>query len=79
MTGYFGPSKKADSIRLYPSLDFQSYFEIPRGAIVATNPVDAENADSPTVVYLKAGTAVESTQTSKLPVETYLGGGRLPG
>jgi hypothetical protein len=75
LTGYFGPSKKADSIRLYPSLDFQSYFEIPKAAIVATTPVDAEDADSPTVVYVKAGTPVDSVQTSTQPVESYLQGG----
>jgi hypothetical protein len=74
LTGYFGPSKKADSIRLYPSLDFQSYFEIPRAAIVATTPVDADDADSPTVVHVKAGTPVESVQTSIQPVESYLQG-----
>jgi hypothetical protein len=75
LTGYFGPSKKADSIRLYPSLDFQSYFEIPKAAIVATTPVDADDADSPTVVHVKAGTPVDSVQTSTQPVESYLQGG----
>jgi hypothetical protein len=75
LTGYFGPSKKADSIRLYPSLDFQSYFEIPKAAIVATTPVDADDAESPTVVHVKAGTPVDSVQTSTQPVESYLQGG----
>jgi len=75
LTGYFGPSKKADSIRLYPSLDFQSYFEIPKAAIIATTPVDAEDDQSPTVVHVKAGTSVEAVQTSTQPVESYLQGG----
>jgi hypothetical protein len=75
LIGYFGPSKKADSIRLYPSLDFQSYFEIPTAAIVATTPVDADDEDSPTVVHVKAGTPVDSVQTSTQPVESYLQGG----
>ena len=75
LTGYFGPSKKADSIRLYPSLDFKSYFEIPRAAIVATTPVDADDEESPTVVYVKVGTPVESVQASTQPVESYLQGG----
>jgi hypothetical protein len=74
LTGYFGPSKKADSIRLYPSLDFQSYFEIPKAAIVATTPVDADDEESPTVVHVKAGTPVDSVQTSTQPVESYLQG-----
>lgn len=75
LTGYFGPSKKADSIRLYPSLDFQSYFEIPKAAIIATTPVDSKDDQSPTVVHVKAGTPVEAVQTSTQPVESYLQGG----
>jgi hypothetical protein len=75
LIGYFGPSKKADSIRLYTSLDFQSYFEIPKAAIVATAPSDANDDQSPTVAHLKAGTAVASVQTSTNPVESYLQGG----
>ena len=72
LTGYFGPSKKADSIRLYASLDFHSYFEIPKAAIVATTPVDAKDDQSPTVVHVKAGTPVDAVQTSTQPVESYL-------
>jgi hypothetical protein len=75
LTGYFGPSKKADSIRLYASLDFHSYFEIPKAAIVATTPVDSEDDQSPTVVHVKAGTPVDAVQTSTQPVESYLQGG----
>jgi len=75
LTGYFGPSKKDDSIRLYPSLDFQSYFQIPKKAIIATNPEDATNENSPTVVYVKAGTPVASVQSPTRPVESYLQGG----
>ncbi len=75
LTGYFGPSKKADSNRLYPSLDFQSYFEIPKAAIIATTPVDSKDDQSPTVVHVKAGTPVEAVQTSTQPVESYLQGG----
>lgn len=75
LTGYFGPSQKEDTIRLYPSLDFQSYFQIPKGAIVATNPEDASNANSPTVVYVKAGTPVAAVQSPTRPVESYLQGG----
>jgi len=74
LTGYFGPSKKADTVLLYQSLDFGSYVELPKAAIVATVPTDTENEDSPTVVYVKAGTPVNSTQTSTQPVESYVQG-----
>ena len=75
LIGYFGPSKKADSIRLYSGLDFQSYFEIPKAAIVATTPTDAKDDQSPTLVHVKTGTPVAAVQTSTQPVETYLQGG----
>jgi hypothetical protein len=75
LIGYFGPSKKEGSIRLYPTLDFQSYFELPKSAIVATTPVDAKDDTSPTIVHVKAGTHVEAVQTTTVPVESYLQGG----
>jgi hypothetical protein len=79
LIGYFGPSRKADTIRLYPSLDFRSYCELPTSAIVATEPVDPNDANSPTLVYVKAGTPVESVQTSTQSVESYLQGGIAAG
>jgi hypothetical protein len=75
LTGYFGPTQKPDSIRLYPSLDFQLYFEIPQDAIVATTKVDPDSDLSPTLVHVKAGTPVELVQRSTQPIEAYLQGG----
>ena len=74
LAGYFGPSRKADSIRLYTDLGFQSYFEIPKASIVATTPTDATDDQSPTLVHVKAGTSVDAVQTSTQPVESYLQG-----
>ena len=74
LTGYFGPSKKADSIRLYTSLNFQSYYEIPKAAIVATTAVDSKDDQSATIVHVKTGTPVDAIQTSTQPVESYLQG-----
>ena len=75
LAGYFGPSRKSDSIRLYTDLVFQSYFEIPKASIVATTPTDATDDQSPTLVHVKAGTPVDAVQTSTQPVESYLQGG----
>lgn len=79
--GYIGPSPNTDAKRLYPRLDFQSYFEIPISAIVATHAMDTADELSPTVVYVKAGTPVAAVSTH--PVECYLQGGittdHLPG
>ena len=75
LAGYFGPSRKSDSIRLYTDLGFQSYFEIPKASIVATTPTDATDDQSPTLVHVKAGTSVDAVQTSTQSVESYLQGG----
>jgi hypothetical protein len=79
LTGYFGPSKKANSIRLYTSPEFQSYYEIPTGAIKATSPADSANPLGPTVAYVEVGTQVELVQTGTKPVEDYLQGGITAG
>jgi hypothetical protein len=75
LVGYFGPSKRANYIRLYPSLDFHSYFEIPRSAIVATTSADPKDESGPTVVHVTSGTKVDAVQTTTQPVEAYLQGG----
>jgi hypothetical protein len=75
LVGYFGPSKRANYIRLYPSLDFHSYFEIPKSAVVVTTPTDPKDESSPTVVQVAAGTKVDAVQTTTQPVEAYLQGG----
>ncbi|HEX4608137.1 MAG TPA: hypothetical protein VH092_08020, partial [Urbifossiella sp.] len=54
LVGYFGPSKNADSIRLYPTLDFRSYFEIPRSAVAATTAANPQDESGPTVVHVTA-------------------------
>lgn len=83
LTGYIGPCANGAAKRLYPRLDFQSYFEIPISAIVATHATDPTDELSPTVVYLKAGTPVEAVTVSTHPIECYLQGAitadHLPG
>jgi hypothetical protein len=75
LTGFLGPSQHAELIRLYQGLDFQSFFEIPRDAIIATSPADAANELCPTVVYVKVGSSVTAVQTSTQTVESFLQGG----
>jgi hypothetical protein len=77
LTGY--AQVKGDSIRLYLSLDFQSYYDIPTSGIVATYPADPDNEMGPTVVCVKAGTQVECVRRSTQPAESYVQGGITAG
>jgi hypothetical protein len=74
LTGYFGPDPPSeDLIRLYTSLDFLSYYEIPKDAIKATSRVNADDVNSPTVAYVASGTIVREVHAR--PVGYYLQGG----
>ena len=73
LVGYFGPSKRADHVRLYLTLDFTSYLELPTtdNLIVSTEPVNADDANSPTRVIVKSEmklevVRIESTEASYL-------------
>ena len=75
VTGYIGPSQKPDSVRVYTGLDFGSYYEIPKSAIVHTEQTDAADENSPTAVYVKADASIDVVQTTKQSVEaSYLQG-----
>ncbi|MFC3326901.1 hypothetical protein [Mesorhizobium cantuariense] len=52
LVGYLGPSKKSGRIRLYLDLTFTGYVEISTEAIVATHPVNKEDENSPTQVFI---------------------------
>ncbi len=69
VTGYIGPSQKPESVRLYTGLDFGSYYEIPKSAIVHTEQTDAEDENSPTTVYVKADASIDVVQTTTQSVE----------
>jgi hypothetical protein len=75
LTGYIGPSQKADSVRLYSGLDFSSYYEIPKSAIAHTEQTDAEDESSPTTIYIDSGAQLDVVQTTTQSVgASFLGG-----
>jgi hypothetical protein len=69
LLGYLGPSKIIDSIRLYTSLEFLSYFEIPRAGIAHTEQSDPRDKNGPTKVFVTPNTSLELVQTSRLSLE----------
>ena len=75
LIGYFGPSKKADCIRLYADLSFRSHYDIPTSGIVHTEPTDARDENSPTRVLVLAATKLEVVEITSQCVEaSYLQG-----
>ena len=73
LTGYLGPSKVGDNVRLYADLTFRTYYEIPRAAVRRT--VAGADEDDPTQVWVDSSARVEVVQTTRQSVEAgYLGG-----
>ena len=65
LVGYVGPSKREAHVRLYTGLDFQTYYEIPKGAVIAADAVDEEDENSPTQLTVTAETTIDLVHTSK--------------
>ena len=65
LVGYVGPSKKEAHVRLYTGLDFQTYYEIPKGAVTAADAVDEDDENSPTQLTVTAETTIDLVHTSK--------------
>jgi hypothetical protein len=76
LDGFIGPSKKLDWIRLYLSLSFDTFVDIPVGGIISTQPVDATNENSPTRVWIRSETTLDVVQRVSQTMEaSYLRGG----
>jgi hypothetical protein len=75
VVGFLGPSKKANFIRLYLSLSFNRFIEIPVEAIVLTQPVDAQDENSPLRVFVRHDAKLDLVYTETQTVEaSYLRG-----
>jgi hypothetical protein len=76
LVGYVGPSKKADHVRLYTGLDFQSYYEVPRASVIDAHAVDAQDENSASKVMIKPDATLELVQTTKQSgTASFLAGG----
>lgn len=73
LTGYLGPSKVGDNVRLYTDLTFRTYYEVPKGAVRRT--VAGREEDDPTQVWVDSSSRVEVVRTTRQSVEAgYLAG-----
>jgi hypothetical protein len=66
LIGFIGPAYTGDRIRVYTDLSFSSYYELGAEAIVQSSAVDAEDANSPAVVWVDGGALVEFVRTSTI-------------
>lgn len=69
LIGFIGPSKKTGQVRLYMSLSFDSYVDLPSAGIVATQPVDSQDENSPTRVWVRSDTKIDIVRSVAHTVE----------
>jgi len=60
LVGYLGPASQPGYWRVYHSLTFSDYTEVPEEAIERTEPLDAADENSPSLVLIKPGTRAYS-------------------
>ena len=76
LIGFIGPSRKVDWTRLYLSLSFNTFIDIPSSGIISTQPVDGQDENSPTRVWVRGETRLDVVQTVSQTMEaSYLRGG----
>jgi hypothetical protein len=59
LEGYLGPSKQEGYVRLYPSLDFRTYFEIPADALVPVKTAESASETEPLTYVVDKETKLE--------------------
>ncbi|WP_168880031.1 hypothetical protein [Rhizobium sp. P28RR-XV] len=77
LVGFLGPSKKANFIRLYLSLSFDRFIEIPVGDIVLTQAVDAQDENSPSRLFVRRDAKLDLVYTETQTVEARYLRGRI--
>jgi hypothetical protein len=63
--GFFGETLPDSTVKLYLNLTLNSYYKIPVASIVGRKQVDASDANSPTIVWVKSSTPVEFVAVRK--------------
>jgi hypothetical protein len=62
LTGFLGPSKRPEYVRLYVDLDLSCYFEIPKSAFAYTGPINSADETQPRKFAIFATTKLEFVQ-----------------
>jgi hypothetical protein len=59
LTGFVGPSKNPDNVRLYADLSFTSYLEIPKGTVLGRTRVRQDDENSPSLLRVRSDAKLE--------------------
>ena len=75
LVGYIGPAVRPDHSRIYHDLSCRAYTEVADKDIVRSEPMDPGNANSPSLVMLKAGAPAQTVHSMSYSTDaTFLQG-----
>ena len=66
IVGFVGPSRSEDRVRVYLDLSFSSYFDVAAADVVQTARVDANDENSPTIVWVGSSAQVGLVRIGRL-------------
>jgi hypothetical protein len=69
IVGFVGDSPREGHVRVYAGLAFLNYFEVASSDIARATPLDASDAEGPTVVRVRAGAHVAYVRMERLEGE----------
>lgn len=67
ITGFIGEADDNDRVRVYLTMTFDSYVEVASSEVVRTAPVDPQDENSPTILWLPRNTQVTMASVGRMP------------
>jgi hypothetical protein len=77
IVGYVGSSQTHGRVRVYLDLSLGAYCEVARGDVVKTAPVDAQDENSPTIVWVNGTARVEVVKVVRMTAEAAFTSGSI--
>jgi hypothetical protein len=69
LAGHLGPSNRDGHVRLYPELDYRTYFEVPKTAILRRERLEPAPGGKPTRIVVDASAKLEVVQIVEQTIE----------
>lgn len=66
LVGFIGPARTDDRVRVYLDLSFASYCDVAKADIVQTAPVDANDENSPSTVWVNSSAQMRLVSVGRL-------------
>jgi hypothetical protein len=67
ITGFIGEADDNDRIRVYLNMSFDNYVEVARSDVVRTAPVDAQDENSPTILWVGKNVQITMASVGRIP------------